>query len=49
VVDNIKMGLKLTEGVDWIHLAQNGIHLWDIVNTIMNLPGPYKANNFLSS
>jgi hypothetical protein len=28
------------EGVDWIHLAQNGNQWQAFVNTVMNLPVP---------
>jgi len=28
------------EGVDWIHLVQDGDQWWALVNTLMNLPGP---------
>jgi len=31
------------EGVDWIHLVQDRDHWWAVVNTVMNLPVPYKA------
>jgi hypothetical protein len=34
--DNIKIDLneKTWEGVDWIHLAQDGLKWWDLVNTV---------------
>jgi hypothetical protein len=28
------------KGVDWIHLAQDRDHWWDLVNNIMNLQVP---------
>jgi hypothetical protein len=45
------MDLKGTgyEGVDWIHLDQEGVHWWAVVNTVMNLWVPWKAGNFLTS
>jgi hypothetical protein len=36
------------EGVDWINLAQNRDQWRALVNTVMNLRGPYKAENFLT-
>jgi hypothetical protein len=27
--------------VDWIHLAQNRVQWWSLVNTVMNLPVPF--------
>jgi len=27
-------------GVDWIHLAQDGVQWWDFMNTVMNLWAP---------
>jgi hypothetical protein len=35
---NIKMDPKIMvrEDVNLIHLAQNRVHLWDFVNTVMN-------------
>jgi hypothetical protein len=37
--DNIKMYFKEIgyEGVDWIHLAQDMVQQWAIMNTLMNL------------
>jgi hypothetical protein len=36
--DNIKRNPKIMvlEEVNLIHLAQNRVHLWDCVNTVMN-------------
>jgi hypothetical protein len=31
---------KEWEGVDWMHLAQDGPHWWALVNTVMNLRVP---------
>jgi hypothetical protein len=33
--------------VDWIHLAQNKDKWQALVNTVMNLQVPQKADNFL--
>jgi hypothetical protein len=40
--DNIRMGVREIglEGVDWIHLAQDGDQWRDFVNTVMNLRVP---------
>jgi hypothetical protein len=40
--DNIKMDLRETgmKDVDWIHLAQNRVRWWALVNTVMNLRVP---------
>jgi hypothetical protein len=37
--DYIKFGIKVKEweGVDWIHLTQDGDQWWDIVNTTIHL------------
>jgi hypothetical protein len=37
--NNIKMNLRETvcEGVDWIHLAQDKVQCFTLVNTVMNL------------
>jgi len=37
------------EVVDWRHLAQDEDQWQTLVNTVMNLQVPYKADNFLSS
>jgi hypothetical protein len=34
--------------VDWIQLAQNGIHCPSLVNTVMNVQVPLKAGYFLA-
>lgn len=48
---NIKTDFKETEseGVDWIHLAQNGDTLWPLVNTIMKRRNAQKAGKILTS
>jgi hypothetical protein len=40
--DNIRTDLREIgwEGVDWIHLAQDGNQLWALVYTVMNLRVP---------
>jgi hypothetical protein len=40
--DNITMDLRVVgyEGVEWIHLAQDGFKWWSFVNMIMNLHVP---------
>jgi hypothetical protein len=40
--DNIRMDLReiVWEGVDWIHLAQNRVQWWALVNMVMNLGVP---------
>jgi hypothetical protein len=49
--DNIRMHLGGIgcEGVDWMHLAQDRGQWWAVVNTVMNLPVPQNAGNFLTS
>jgi hypothetical protein len=37
------------EGVDWMHLAQDRDQWQAVVNTVMNLRVPQKAENFLTS
>jgi len=37
------------EGIDWIHLAQDGDQWQAVVNMAMNLQVPQKAGNSLSS
>jgi hypothetical protein len=41
-VDNLRMTLRETgwEVVDWIHLAQDTVQWWAVVNTVMNLRIP---------
>jgi hypothetical protein len=48
--DNIRIGLREIgwEGVDWMHLAQERDQWWALVNMVMNLQVPYKAENFLT-
>jgi len=36
------------EVVDWIRLAQDRDRSWALVNTVMNLRGPWKMVNFLT-
>jgi hypothetical protein len=36
------------EGINWIILARDGDQWWALVNTIMNLGVPLKAENFLT-
>jgi hypothetical protein len=36
------------DGRDWSHLARNEDHWHAVVNTVMNLPGSVKDDNFLS-
>jgi hypothetical protein len=40
--DNIKMDLREIgiDGTNWIRLAQDGVHWWDFVSTVMNLLVP---------
>jgi len=49
--NNIRMDLKeiVREGVDWVHVAQDRDQWWDLVNTIINLWVPLKAENVLIS
>jgi hypothetical protein len=48
---NIRMCVREVglEDVDWIHLAQDMDQWRVLVNTVMNLQVPYKAENFLTS
>jgi hypothetical protein len=47
--DNIRMYLRDIgwEGVDWMHLSQDGDQWQDLVNMVMNFQIPQKAGNFL--
>jgi len=49
--DNSRMDLRELgwEVDDWIHLAQNRNQWRGFVNTVMNLPVPQRAGNFLTS
>jgi hypothetical protein len=49
--DNIKMDLRKKgwEGVDWMHLAQDRDQWRVLLNMVMNLRVPQKAENFLTS
>jgi hypothetical protein len=40
--DNINMDLREIgiDGANWIRLAQDGVHWWAFVNTVMNLRVP---------
>jgi hypothetical protein len=42
------LGKYEREGVDWIHLVQDGVQWQALVNTVMNLQSP-KAGNSLTS
>jgi hypothetical protein len=44
---NIKIDLK--EHVDGIHLSQDSIQWWAVLNTAVNLKGSGKMVNFLTS
>jgi len=35
------------EDVDWIHLAQDRVQWWGLVNVVMNLHGPCNVEGFL--
>jgi hypothetical protein len=50
-VDNIKMDLRETgwDAISWIDLARDRDQWRAVVNTVMNLPVPYNAGNFLRS
>jgi hypothetical protein len=47
--NNIEMDLRemVLEVVDWIHLAQDRERWWTLVNTVMNLLGSIKGEEFL--
>jgi hypothetical protein len=40
--DNIKMDIEgiVFEGVDWIHMTEDGVKSCDLVNRIINIPVP---------
>jgi len=40
LADNIQMYLKVSEGVDWINLAQGRDQWWALVNIVINHPVP---------
>jgi hypothetical protein len=47
--EDIRVNLKEIgwEGVDWMHLVQKRDQWWDLVNTVMCVPVPNRAGNFL--
>jgi len=47
----IKTDIKETwcESVDWIHLPQDRIQWWILMNTVMNFRVPYEASNVLTN
>jgi hypothetical protein len=49
--DNIKTDLReiMWEVVDWMHMTQDRVEWWAVVNTVMNLRVPQKAENIFSS
>jgi hypothetical protein len=48
--DNIKMNLEIVcPVVDWIHLAQDSIQQWNLLNVAVNLQIPQNAANFLTT
>jgi len=36
------------EGLDWIHLAQDWVHLLTVVNMVTKLRVPWKRGNFFT-
>ena len=48
--DNVKIGFQEVRcgNMDWIDLAQDRDTCWALVNAVMNIPDPYKAENFLT-
>jgi hypothetical protein len=45
----LKLGLKSSEGVEWIQLAQAMVKWSALVNPVMNLRVPKKVTNFMSN
>jgi hypothetical protein len=47
--DNIKMDIKEIErqGVGWVHLAQDNVTCWTVVNTVLNFSCSIKWRVFL--
>jgi hypothetical protein len=37
-----------SEGVNWIHLTQDIVQWWAVMNTVMNIWVPLKVGNFLT-
>jgi hypothetical protein len=50
-MDNIKIYLTGIgcEGIVWIHIAEDWVQWWALVNMVINLVVPYKVENFLAS
>jgi hypothetical protein len=45
--DNVTMNLKkLIEEIEWIHLAQNNIHLSALINKAIHICMPQRSGNF---
>jgi hypothetical protein len=46
--DNIKLGIegKGFHNMDWIHLTQYRIQWWALLNMVMKLQNPHKAEVF---
>lgn len=51
VEDNIKMGINeiVYKGVDWIHLTEDAVRRWAVMNTVMKSGGPSISKKFLTS
>jgi hypothetical protein len=49
--NNIKVDIREIkwEVVGWIHLAQDRLQWWSLVNAVMDLQVAYKVWNFLTS
>jgi hypothetical protein len=48
--NNIKMNIQAVEGgMTWIYLVQDKDRWWALVNAVINLQIPQKANGFLTS
>jgi hypothetical protein len=49
--DNIKLGIeqKGFHNTDWMHLTQDRIWWWALVNNVIKIQNPHKAETFQTS
>ena len=48
-MDNIKTDLKQRGDVDWIYVAQIGVHYWAYIHAVMECLGSTEVDNFFTT